>query len=410
MRGIILARRALLIVTVALLAVVSHNNDAGASDPMQGIGSLADHGEQALGKLPWKSTIVRANLSKRIPTSISAMYLMEKQLLVVTSSGMVHCLDRRNLEPRWAHALRYPLAKPPAEGATHYAFLLKDHMGAHWVHAISKRSGSAGARWPVRLPYAASSGIGVNSALVFVGSLGSPKNNTTLETVNLVSGRRSWGYRSTGLIWGAPALVPGGEIVVIAGDDGVVTALSGGASAPSSENWIRDLGGGAWGTPAVTPEHVVIGNDDGILYNLNLFSGAVNWLKGLDERIRADPVVIGGYETITKAAGVEGAAPIEVRKYTGMVFARNVKGLHAFDLNSGKALFKDGAGGRPLLRNGKHLLTVKNRMITIRDISKNYAVSGRLNLRMFHLMPCNKANGELYACTADGMVVAAIPK
>ena len=229
--------------------------------------------------------------------------------------------------------------------------------------------------------------------------------------MNLVSGRRGWGYRSSGHAVGQPARSsPAGDILILVGDDGVVTALSAGASAPNSENWIRDLGGGVRGNVAVTPEHVVVGNDDGILYNLDLFSGGVNWLQGLDERIRAAPVVIGGYETIKRSTGVEGAAPVEVRKYRGLVFARNVKGLFAFDLATGDKAFDDPNGGRALLRHGKHVLTVKGRVVTLRDASKDYAVSGKLNLRMFDLIPCNVDNGELYACTADGMVVAAVPK
>jgi outer membrane protein assembly factor BamB len=408
MRGFILARRALLFVAVAALAFGSFHK---ATVVQADLGTLADHGVRALEKLPWKSNIIRANLSKRIPMSIAGCYLMEKQILVVGASGKVYCLDRRNLEPRWVNALRFPLAQPPAEGPTHYAFLLKDQKGAHWIHTISKRSGAASTRFPVRLNYTASSGIDVNASGVFIGSLGSVGNNKTLETVNLLTGRPGWGYRNTGMLWGAPTLSPDGEIVVTACDDGVVTALAASASAPSTENWIRDLGGGVRGRVAVTPAHVFVGNDDGILYCLDLFSGRVNWLQGLDERIRAAPWVFGSHKVTKHAAGVDGAADVEVKRYEGLVFARNVKGLHAFDLRSGAAAFSDPAGGRPLVRNGKYLLTVAGKnQVTIRDASDGFKVVGKLNLGMFDLVPCNDANGEIFACTADGNIVAAIPK
>jgi outer membrane protein assembly factor BamB len=382
-----------------------------ASADDQGLRTLAAHGERALERLPWKSVIVRANLSKHVPMSIAGCYLMEKQLLVVGSAGKVYCLDRRNLEPRWVNALRFPLAAPPAEGPTHYAFLLKDHMGAHWIHAISKRSGSASTRFPVRVRFSASSGISVSSSHVFVGSLGMPGNNKTLESVNLLTGRRGWGYRATGMLWASPQISPSGGVLVMAADNGVVTALSASASAPSTENWMRDLGSGIWGTPSLTPNSVIVGNDDGLLYSLDLFSGRVNWLQGIDERIRARPWVLGGMTTVEKSSGVEGAAPIKVQSYEGIAFAANVKGLHAFDLRTGTALFHDAGGGRPVCRQGKYLLTIdRRRQVTIRDTSDGYKVTGNLGLQMFDLVPCNTRNGEIFACTADGNVVAAIPR
>lgn len=419
MRGFKMARRAHLSVAVAAIAAMAWvaggsgglgEARADGSGPIEGLGSLADHGERALERLPWKCTVVRANLSRDIPVSISGCYLMQKEVLVVASDGKVYCLDRRNLQPRWVDSLRFPLACPPAEGPTHYGFLLKDHQGAHWLHAISKRSGSASERFPVRLPYAASAGLSLNASTAFVGSLGSPGNNKTLETVNLLTGRRGWGYRSTGMLWAAPSLSPDGEIVVIAGDDGVLTALPASATAPNAENWVRDIGSGVRGTPAITSAHVIVGNDDGLLYNLDLFSGRVNWLQGLDERVRAAPWILGGYTTVQKSTGVEGAEPVAVRSYEGLVFARNVNGLHAFDLRTGAAAFSDAQAARPLLRHGKYVLTIDGaRKVTIRDSGNGYAVVGSANLGMFDLVPCNTSNGEIFGCTADGNVVAAIP-
>lgn len=412
MHGFSLTRRGVLwVAVIAVAAGFGAQGAAGDDGPLPGVGSLADHGERALERLPYEVQVVRANLSQRVPMSIAACYIMREHLLVISEAGHVYCLDRRNLEPRWVNTLRFPLAKPPAEGPLHFGFLLKDQKGAHWLHAINKRSGAPGARFPVRLPYAASSGIDLSGSMAFVGSLGSPGNNKTLETTNLVSGRRGWGYNSSGMIWGGPVLDPGGDIVVFAGDDGVVTALPAESTAPSTENWIRELGGAVRGSVVVTPAHVLVGNNDGILYNLDLFSGKVNWLQGLDEAIRGTPWVLGGMQDVQRSTGVEGASPVTVRQYVGLAFARNVKGLHAFDLVSGAPAFSDAKGGRPLARHGKHLLTIdEGRRVTIRDVSDGYKEVGTLNLGMFDLVPTNSTTGAVYACTSDGNVVAAIPK
>jgi outer membrane protein assembly factor BamB len=413
MQGFNMVRRALLKTGFLLLVAVLVTASVGVDDAIgnDGANSLGELGAKALENLPWPATVLKANLSKGRAVAIEGCYLMSKQLLVVTAGGKVYCLDRRNLEPRWVNNLKFPLAKAPAEGANDYVFLMKDAKGAHWAMAISKRSGSIGARFPVRLPYATSSGIAANSAMMFVGSLGRPGNNKTLESVNLISGRPGWGYRSSGMLWGAPTLDPAGDILVIVGDDGVVTALPAGASAPKSENWMRKLGAGIRSGAAVTPASVLTGTSDGVFYSLDLFSGKVNWLAGLDKEITESPWVFGSYKTSKKSSGVEGSAPIEVRSYEGITCVRNVDGTHAFDLKTGKKLFTCKKGERPLVRQGKYLLTSNlDRRITLRDATKDYAVVGSMNLGMFDLIPSNKSNGELFACTADGSIVVAIPK
>ena len=408
-----MARRGLLFLMVAALAggIVFGGASSSVASGDEGPQSLGDWVEKSMEKLPWKAHVVRANLGSRNPVAVAGAYLMERQLLVVTNAGRVYCLDRRNLEPRWVNTLRYPLAQPPAEGPAHYAFLLKDNRGSHWVTVISKRSGAEASRFPVRLPFSASTGLAVNNSMIFVGSLGRTGNNKTLDSVNLATGRGGWGYRTTGMLWGTPSLDPEGKNLVVVADDGVVTALPATATAPSKALWKRDVGVGIRGSAAVTPDSAIVANDDGLLYSLNLFSGQVKWLKGLDERIRTAPVVFGGYETIKKSTGVEGAAPVEVRSYEGLVFARNVNGLHCFDLRTGDERFSDANGGRPICRHDKWLVTCDSkRTLTFRDMSDGFKVVGGLKLGMADLIPMNGENGEIFAVTADGTVVVAIPK
>ncbi|MDA1194362.1 MAG: PQQ-binding-like beta-propeller repeat protein [Planctomycetota bacterium] len=413
MRGMNMARRGLLFVGALLLVggIALSSANTSVADAGEGGKSLGDFAEQALEQLPWDKHIIRANLGSRNPVAVAGVYLMQQQLLVVSNAGRVYCLDRQNLEPRWVNTLRYPLAQPPAEGPAHYAFLMKDNQGAHWITVISKRSGSEAGRFPVRLPFTASSGISVNGSLVFVGSLGHVRNNKTVDSVNLISGRSGWGYRTTGMTWGTPTLDPSGTTLIVTADDGVVTALPGSASAPARAHWARDLGGGVRGAAAVTPEAAIVGNDDGVLYSMDLHSGQVQWLKGLDERIRTTPVVFGGFKVVQESTGVEGASLVDVKRYEGLVFASNVNGLHCFDVRTGADRFSDSRGGRPVCRNGKHLVTVDGkRKLCIRDMSKGFEVAAEVNLGMADLIPTNSQNGELFAATADGTILVAVPK
>lgn len=410
MRGFPVTRLGLrLLPALALLLVVGPPQAASGNDPGRPT-SLGELGERALEKLPWPAHLIRADLGRQRPASLAGCYLLDQHLVAVTAEGRIHCVDRRNFEPRWASTLKAKLARPPAEGPTHVCFLCKDHTGSYWVQSISKRSGTEGNASPVRLPFAASAGIAANHSSVFIGSLGSPRNNKTLESVSLVTGRRGWGYRSTGLLWADPRLDPDGDILIVAGDDGVVTALPADATAPAQENWIRSIGGTIRGTPAVTPEHVLVGNSDGILYCLNLFSGSVNWLQGLDEPLRVAPWVLGGYEVEQADSGVEGASPVERRVYRGLAFARNTKGLYCFDLRSGERLFHDTRGGRPILRQGKWVVTQQGPFLHFRDSTDGYKVAHSIKAAMFDLILTNPASGELYACTHDGTLLAAIPK
>jgi outer membrane protein assembly factor BamB len=406
MRGTTIGRRGFTVLALGALLL----GGVVPGDASGGPSSLGDLGEKALENLPWPTHLLRANLGRDRAVAVGGLYLMDQHLIVVEAQGRILCMDRRNLEPRWAYTLKAPLAQPPAEGPTHFCFLEQDYSGANWVQAISKRSGAEERAFPIRLPYAASAGLAANASSAFIASLGSAGNNKTLETLSLVTGRRGWGYSSTGMLRADPRLDPDGDIVIIAGDDGIVTALPADATAPARENWIRELGAAVYGTPVVTPEHVVVGTTDGILYCLNLFSGGVNWLQGIDEPIRQAPWVLGGYVVEKADTGVEGASPVERRSYQGLAFARNGKGLYCFDLATGKPVFHEPRGGKPVLRHGKWVVTLVGDTLCSRDATKNYEITHTRKVSMFDLIPTNGVSGELYACTHDGVLFAAIPK
>lgn len=379
--------------------------------PIGEAGSLAELGERALERLPWDVHVIRANLSARRPTAVTACYLMQDDLLVVTQSGIVYCMARRDLTPRWSAMLKAPLDAIPGEGPTEYVFLVKDHQGRHFVHAFSKRTGADGDRFPARLSFAAMGGADADGGRVYVGSLGSPRHNRTLEAISLADGRRSWGYLTKGLLYAAPQLDPSNTSLILACENGHMLSIPVGATAPASANWAFDLGAPISGTPAVSPSRVVVGAQDGTFRGLDLGTGKTMWMHGLDAPIRVSPWILGRKEKVRKSAGVEGAPDLEVDVFNGVAFAKNRKGLFAFDLQAGKALFTDKDGKKPVCQHGQWIVTQDARgQLLFHDAKNGYEVKGRLGLSMFDLLPTNGTDGAIYGCTHDGGLVAAIPK
>ncbi len=409
------ARGLLLALFVIALCALGAARPAVGGDGIPSCGgqglSLADLGEKALEKLPWDVKIVRANLSAERPVAIAACYLMQQDLLVVTREGLVYCMSRRDFTPRWVSALKWQLDALPSEGPLHYTFLMKATDGASWVQAFRKRSGAEETGFPARLGFASSSGVTNNGSRVWIGSLGSPRNNRTVESVSLVNGRPGWGWRTCGLLWASPVVDPSGNSLVIAGEDGTVTSLPTGAEAPSETNWSVKLTGAVTATPVVTPEHVLVGAQDGTLRCIELASGEILWLHGLDSPLRRSSLwVLGRMGTVTRSTGVEGAPEVQVKAYTGIAFARNRDTLFAYDLSRGGALFQDAAGRRPICMHGRWVVTLdEHKRLAFRDAKSDYEVKGKVDLSMFDLIPSNSTDGAIFGCTHDGGLVVAIP-
>lgn len=381
------------------------------AQPVQGTGTLLDFGVQALERLPWNPAVLRLDLAAQRPVAVAAAYLMDRHLLVLSNTGMVYALDRNTLEPAWVTSLRFSLDAPPADGPTHYAFLTKDHRGSSWVEAVDARTGVIANRFPRRLDFAATSGIDATAGSVFVPSLGSPRDNRTLETVNLVTGRRGWGFRTSGLIFGSPVVTVGGSNVIVAGQDGVLTSLPATVTAPNEVNWRRSVAGALGASPTVTEEHVFIGNHDGLFHCLDVLSGEVIWLTTVDARINESAWVLGSYRTVELPSPVEGGEPLEAQRWVGEVFVRNRLGTHAFDGPTGTPLFKDRTGSKPVVRQGKWLGMVDaGRDLCLRNAENGWKIEARLSLKMFGLIPSNRADGALYCITPDGGVAAALPR
>jgi outer membrane protein assembly factor BamB len=379
--------------------------------PMEGASCLAAIGENQLARLPWDPVILRANLSADRPVAVAGAYLMGDDLLCVTSRGAVYCLSRRDLTPRWVVSLKAPLAQPPAEGPTHYAFIVQSVDGAYWLHAFAKRNGAEGDGFPARLPFAVSSGCSANASHVFVASLGSPQDAKTVVAYGLADGRSSWGYRSRGLVWATPTVDPSGKLLVIASESGATNAVSVGSVNMGQDAWALSGTAPISASPAVTPSQVVLGSQDGVLRCADLGSGEVLWLEGLGAPIEKRPWVLGGWTKTMRSTGVEGAAEVAVDTYTGIAFTRTRQGLYAHDLTAGTPLFREPRMSRPVCRQGRWILTMDlEHRLLLRDAEDGYKVKGRMDLRMFDLIPTNETSGQIFGITHDGMVVAASPR
>lgn len=417
MRGTLSTRWGLLLLACACAGIVAPRAVGAEGEvlrparALEGRVTTAHVGEQALERLPWDSSIVRTHVNGGRPTAIAATYLMSKDLLVLEENGRVTCLSRRDLQPKWKWTLAGSLHRAPSEGPGHYVFLVRMATGAYAVHALSRTTGVDTEGFPVRLPFAVGGGVAANGSSVYVSSLGSVNDNKTLAGLNLANGRPAWGWYTKGLIAADPVFDLSGKLLIASTDDGNVLALLDGSDAPEAPSWQVGGLGAITATPAVTPDHLIVCGHDGLVRCMDVRSGEVHWMQSMGDAIKSDPWVLGSTVTEERPTGVEGAQAVKVESYKGLVFARNASRVCCYDLADGKLLFRDEAGGKPLVRQGKWVVTLdRSRNAVLRDASDGYAVKARLPLGMFDLLPTNEADGAIYGVTADGWVVAATPR
>jgi outer membrane protein assembly factor BamB len=383
--------------------------------PMAGLHTLAQRGERILeGSLPWPVEVIRANLASTGPIALSGVYLTPEDVLCISNVGTLYCLSRRDLNPRWVSTLRYPLAHPPATTPLDYVFLEQDPRGAAYLQILSRRNGAEAASSPIRLPFSPSSGVSATASTIYVGSLGSPRDNKTVESIDVADGAPGWGFRTAGRVVATPTVDPGGDILLVLDEARGVTALpaSPAGSPPASVNWETETLGRNTANPVVTRDLAFIGSEDTFLRCYDLHSGGVLWMEGTDAPIRRAPWLLGTEVAVVReiAPGTEGTPKVTVAAFQGHVFVRNSVGLHAFDAATGTKVFTDPNAERPLVRHGAHVLTVDvAKGVQVRT-GPDLRVTGTLPLGLFDFLPTNSRDGSLFAATADGTVVVAVPR
>jgi len=424
-----MARRALVVMLAAtLLAACSGGMRRGAGPvvvgppvgggsggpPMGGLHTLGQRGERLLEQLPWGTEIIRANLAANGPIALSGFYLMSEDVLAITNIGTVYCLSRRDLNPRWVSTLRYPLAYPPTESPLDYVFVEEDPRGAAYIQILSRRSGTEGDGSPIRLPFAPSAGASATASTVYVGSLGSPRDNKTVESFSIADGAPGWGFRTMGRVVAAPTVDPGGDILLVLDEARGVTALPANpaGSPPATVNWETVTQGRNTANPVLTRDLAFVGSEDMFLRCYDIHNGTVLWMEGTDAPIKRAPWLLGSEVGVERevAPGTEGGARVRVVSFQGYAFVSNALGLHAFDAATGTKVFLDPHADRPLVRQAGYVLTVDSaRGVQVRR-GDGLPVTGTLPLGVFDFLPTNPRDGAVFAATADGTVVAAIPR
>lgn len=376
------------------------------------VNPMADRAEQVLEGLPWNPDVLRADLGASRPTALTAIYLMREDLIVVDATGRLFCLSRRDLTPRWISTLRYPLAAPPAEGPLHYVFVEKDTQGASWVQAFSRRSGAEAERSPIRLPFAASSGISASATTAFVGSYGSPVDNKTMESIDLLEGSIGWGFRTSGRITGTPTVDPQGESVIVVSEDKSVTAIKAESASARAATilWEAQTLGANVCSPTLTKDLAFIGSDDNFIRCYDIHNGMVRWMKGVDAPIRKAPWLLGAQVAREVETAGPGSPKVVVESFEGMVFVKNSIGLHAFDAATGAEIFKDARAARPLVKVGDWIVTIDDAKNAQLRKGKDGKVEKTVALGAFDFLPTNQRDGVIVAGFGDGTILIAVPK
>ena len=274
----------------------SYGRSHGPAAPSYASGSgssatSATGGERMLEGLPWHPDVMRVDVGAAGPVALTGLYLMNDDLLALDTTGRLVCFARRDLSAKWVSTLKYPAAFAPAESATHYAFVERDNAGAYWVQAFSRRSGAESDREVIRLPFSASSGPAATPSTVYVGSLGSPRDNKTFESVNLADGSIGWGWRTSGRILGTPMMSDAGESVIVVSEDNSVRSLpaSPASASPAGPLWEMETFAANRAAPALTKDLMFLGSDDKFLRCMDVHSGRVLWMKGCDARSASHP-------------------------------------------------------------------------------------------------------------------------
>jgi hypothetical protein len=391
-------------------AIVLGSGSAGA--PLPGPHPMADVGAKILEALPWHPAVHRIDLGATGPVALVQVYRLKEDILAVDATGRVFCLSARELTPKWVSSLKAPLSAPPAETPTHYLFLESDGGGAAWLQWFSKRAGAEADVSPVRLPYTPSSGISATITTAYVASLGSPRNNKTVESINLADGTLGWGFRTSGRVVATPTVDPGGDTLLVCCEDFTVTALPAAPAGetPSGPSWEAVTLGANVASPVIVKDWAYVVSEDNFVRCYDVHGGDVRWMKGTDAANRKAPWVLGGLVTKDVAVGGEGSGTVKVERFEGTVFVRNELGLHAFDADTGEAVFRDAGSDRPLVKVGSWVVTLDGRRRAQLRQGAGLPVKQTADLSAFDLLPTNQRDGSVVAAMTDGTVFLAVPK
>ncbi|HEX5137400.1 MAG TPA: PQQ-binding-like beta-propeller repeat protein [Planctomycetota bacterium] len=239
------------------------------------------------------------------------VHLTNDLLLLETEAKKprLYAFQRGSLNSLWASDLLEPTGFPVASNgdvvvllSQHYAHCLETFTGRG---ALQFMSGSLeGVTMPPReLPFTPTGGAAVGNDTFYVPSLGSPRNNKTIESFSLITGQVGWGYRSasdilTTPLVGGPSTDPKLYFVTRTGLVTCMDATNYGFP-PRGPRWEQLLEAGVEQDFFVTedtasdPGSVFVVDREGVVYCLNRITGARRWTHATARVARGGPKVFG---------------------------------------------------------------------------------------------------------------------
>jgi hypothetical protein len=238
-------------------------------------------------------------------------HLTSELLLLETDEKKprLYAFQRGSLQSRWASDLLEPTAFPVASNgdtvllvSRHYAHCLEAFTGRGALQFMS--GGLEGVTMPPReLPFTPTGGAAVGNDTFYIPSLGSPRNNKTIESFSGVTGQVGWGYRSAADILTTP--VVGGAStdpkLYFVTRTGLVTCMDATnyGFPPAGPRWEQLLEAGVEYDPHVTEDtasdagSVFVVDREGVVYCLNRITGARRWTHATSRAARGGPKVFG---------------------------------------------------------------------------------------------------------------------
>jgi len=270
--------------------------------------------ERALLNLGIEGSVLRIDLNEAregADIRIAKTHLTRSLVLLETNDPKprVFALTREGLQPRWVSDLMEPTAFPIGANpdvvvfvSRHYAHALETFTGRSAFQFTS--GGLQGVRQPPReLPFTPTGGAAVGNDTFYIPSLGSPRNNKTIESFSLMTGSLGWGRRTSAEIMttprvGGPSADPKLYLVTRTGHVECMDATNYGF-APDGLRWEQLLEAGVdydlFVTPdtAAEPGSVFLADREGVVYCLNRITGKRRWIHATGQTPRGGPKVFG---------------------------------------------------------------------------------------------------------------------
>ncbi|MDH3591158.1 MAG: PQQ-binding-like beta-propeller repeat protein [Planctomycetota bacterium] len=284
---------------------------------------------------------------------IAQAHLVGDLLLLETDEAepRVFALEREGLAARWVSSLKEP-SKFPLHGnadailstSAHYAQALDALTGRRSMQFVG--GALDGLRRPhLELPSTPTGGGVLGNDSFYVPVLPSPGSNKTFESFSLVTGRRGWGYRTSGDLLTAPQTAGGSADpkVYFVTTTGLVTCIDATnyGFEPSGTRWDTLLEAGTkFGISVTEDTRSVAGgvyavDENGVMYCLNRITGERRWTHATGMIPMGKPMVFGDICVVAMKSGLAAFDAANV-SYDVTVIEGTDKGK-SFTVRSGRA-------------------------------------------------------------------------